>query len=93
LRSLRTEIDEGERDEGKEEKEGWRCRATVGCWFCDDDDGGGFDDNDDWGGGGLWATTCMAAKAIVSIFSASRPTPACYAMRSAGPNARVPTRG
>jgi hypothetical protein len=75
FRSFRIEIDEGERDEGKDEKEGWRWRET-GCAGCDAD-GGGFEDE---GGGGLWAITCIAARAIVSIFSASRTTPAYYAI-------------
>jgi hypothetical protein len=71
LRSLRTEMAEGERDEGKEEKEGWRWSEVV-CWFCDAG-GRGFDEE---GGGGLWEATCIAAKAIVFILSASPATPA-----------------
>jgi hypothetical protein len=67
LRSLRREMAEGERDEGKEEKEGWRCSETA-CWFC-----GGFDEA---GGGGLCEATCIAAKAIVSMFAASPATQA-----------------
>lgn len=47
--SLRIETNEGDRDEGKDEKEGCRWRET-GCWFCEAD-GGGFDD--DGGGVGL----------------------------------------
>jgi hypothetical protein len=70
LRSLRMEMAEGERDEGKEEKEGWRWSETD-CWFCEAA-GGAFDD--EGGGGGLWEATCIAAKAMVSIFSASRAT-------------------
>jgi hypothetical protein len=71
FRSLRIETDEGLRDEGKDEKEGWRVRLAPDCTFCEAE-GGGFDE--DAGGGGLWAITCMAAKAIVSILSAS-PAP------------------
>lgn len=50
FRSLRIETDEGDRDEGKDEKEGWRWRATAGGWFCDAE-GGGLDEDE--GGGGL----------------------------------------
>jgi hypothetical protein len=69
FRSLRIETDEGDRDEGKEEKEGWRWRLAPDCTFCDAE-GGGFDEDE--GGGGLCAITSIAAKAIVSILSASR---------------------
>jgi hypothetical protein len=59
-------MDEGEREGGKEEKDGWRWRPTTGgvCW--EEGAGGGFDG----GGGGcdLGAATCIAAKATVSIF-------------------------
>lgn len=59
-------MDEGDREGGKDENEGWRWRAT-GCWLCDEDEGGCCCEED--GGCGLCAITCMAAKAIVSIFS------------------------
>jgi hypothetical protein len=74
FRSLRIETEEGDRDEGKDENEGCRWRDTGFC----DADGGGFDDDE--GGGGLWALTCIAARAIVSIFSASPATQASCAI-------------
>lgn len=70
FRSLRREIDEGERDEGKDEKEGCRWRDTGGCWACADDSEGDEAFADE-GGCGRCAATCIAANAIVSMFAAS----------------------
>jgi hypothetical protein len=68
-------MDEGERDEGKDEKDGCRWRATgAGFWAAG---GGGLDDE---GAGGLCDATCIAAKAIVSIFTRSAATQACNAI-------------
>jgi hypothetical protein len=60
------EMADGERDEGNEEKDGWRCSETA-CWLCDAA-GGGFDEAG--GGGGLCWATCIAANAIVSMVAA-----------------------
>jgi len=59
-------MDECEREGGKDENEGWRCRPSGGVlllllWA------------DDCGGCALGAMTCIAAKATVSIFSARAP--------------------
>jgi hypothetical protein len=72
---LRIETEEGERDEGNEEKEGWRWRLTV--WgFCAAE-GVPLDDE---GGCGLCAATCMADRASVSIFAGSPATQASCAI-------------
>jgi hypothetical protein len=86
FRSLRMEIDEGERDEGKDEKEGWRWREEPNCWACAGGREGELVPLPDEGGYGRCAATCIAAKAIVSIFTAGLATLAYCAICARGPH-------
>lgn len=77
---------DGEREGGKEEKEGWRCRVTGGvgggggCAGCGGCTGFGGGEGCATGGRGLAAiTSAMVVKARVSMFSTIRQSPACCA--------------
>lgn len=86
FRSLRMEIDEGERDEGKDEKEGWRWSEVPSCWACAGGSEGELVPLPDEGGCGRCAATCIAAKAMVSIFTARLASLAYCAICARGPH-------
>ena len=88
------EIDEGERDEGKEEKEGCRWREVPNCWAWVGGSEGELVPLPDEGAGGRCAATCIAAKAIVSIFATGLATLAYCAIcaRGAPPGKDAPMR-
>ena len=86
FRSLRMEIDEGERDEGKDEKEGWRWSEVPSCWVCAGGSEGELVPLPDEGGCGRCAATCIAAKAMVSIFTARLASLAYCAICARGPH-------